>query len=275
MEAVAAEVNAHAAAAGQPSKSVDEVAMGFVRVANETMCRPIRALTQMKVSHSSKGGSGWGEGRSSKGGSGWGEGWAVLRTGREPCCPGMLQHVLACSLSQLPLPPLLLCSPQGYDVTQHVLACFGGAGGQHACAIAAALGMRTIFVHRYSGILSAVGIGLAEVVQEAQVGRSTAVFMSCLSTQCMQTVWCGGWLAHPSWHGSKSGFPCCLCAQAGQHFDVSSQAYAPFCTCPGAICRGAEQRGSAGPEPPAGRAAGAGGCQAAGEGGGKPQGCKN
>jgi N-methylhydantoinase A/oxoprolinase/acetone carboxylase beta subunit len=60
--------------------------------------------------------------------------------------------------------------PQGYDVTQHVLACFGGAGGQHACAIAAALGMHTIFVHRYSGILSAVGIGLAEVVQEAQVG---------------------------------------------------------------------------------------------------------
>lgn len=55
-------------------------------------------------------------------------------------------------------------------MTQHVLACFGGAGGQHACAIAATLGIRTIFVHRYSGILSAVGIGLAEVVQEAQVG---------------------------------------------------------------------------------------------------------
>lgn len=65
---------------------------------------------------------------------------------------------------------------QGYDVTQHVLACFGGAGGQHACAIAAALGMRSIFVHRYSGILSAVGIGLAEVVQEAQVG---GCFMGC------------------------------------------------------------------------------------------------
>lgn len=104
MEAVTAEVNSHAAAAGQPPKSVDEVAMGFVRVANETMCRPIRALTQMK----------------------------------------------------------------GHDVTQHVLACFGGAGGQHACAIAAALGIETIFMHRFSGILSAVGIGLAEVVQEAQ-----------------------------------------------------------------------------------------------------------
>jgi len=58
---------------------------------------------------------------------------------------------------------------QGYDVAAHVLACFGGAGGQHACAIARALGMRTIFVQRYAGILSAVGIGLADVVSEAQV----------------------------------------------------------------------------------------------------------
>ena len=49
LEAVAAEVNAHAAGAGLPIKSVDEVAMGFIRVANETMCRPIRALTQMKA----------------------------------------------------------------------------------------------------------------------------------------------------------------------------------------------------------------------------------
>ena len=81
------------------------MAMGFIKVANETMCRPIRALTQMR----------------------------------------------------------------GYDVAQHVLACFGGAGGQHACAIARSLGMRTIFVHRYSGILSAVGMGLAEVVEEQQV----------------------------------------------------------------------------------------------------------
>jgi len=79
--------------------------MGFIKVANETMCRPIRALTQMR----------------------------------------------------------------GYDVSQHVLASFGGAGGQHACAIARSLGMRTIFVHRYSGVLSAVGIGLAEVVAEEQV----------------------------------------------------------------------------------------------------------
>jgi 5-oxoprolinase (ATP-hydrolysing) len=46
---VAKEVNEQAEAAGQPAKSPDEVAMGFIKVANEAMCRPIRALTQMRV----------------------------------------------------------------------------------------------------------------------------------------------------------------------------------------------------------------------------------
>lgn len=84
--------------------SIEEVAMGFVRVANEAMCRPIRALTQAK----------------------------------------------------------------GFDTSRHALACFGGAGGQHACAIARSLGMKQVFVHKYAGILSAYGMALADVVQEAQ-----------------------------------------------------------------------------------------------------------
>ena len=50
----------------------------------------------------------------------------------------------------------------------HELACFGGAGGQHACAIARNLGMSTIYVHKYAGILSAYGMALADVVEEAQ-----------------------------------------------------------------------------------------------------------
>lgn len=49
-----------------------------------------------------------------------------------------------------------------------MLACFGGAGGQHACAIARSLGMGTVFVHKYAGILSAYGMALADVVEEAQ-----------------------------------------------------------------------------------------------------------
>ena len=104
MASIQCEVNKDARKSRLEEKSVEDVAMGFVKVANEAMCRPIRALTQMR----------------------------------------------------------------GFDVSKHTLACFGGAGGQHACAIARNLGMRKIFVHKFSGVLSAVGIGLADVVQEAQ-----------------------------------------------------------------------------------------------------------
>ena len=50
----------------------------------------------------------------------------------------------------------------GHDPAEFTLACFGGAGGQHACRVAAALDIRTIFIDRFAGVLSAVGIGLAE-----------------------------------------------------------------------------------------------------------------
>ncbi|MFN4089726.1 MAG: hydantoinase B/oxoprolinase family protein [Alphaproteobacteria bacterium] len=52
---------------------------------------------------------------------------------------------------------------RGYDVTRYALCCFGGAGGQHACAIADTLGMTTIFVHPLAGVLSAYGMGLADL----------------------------------------------------------------------------------------------------------------
>lgn len=84
--------------------TLEQVAMGFINVANESMCRPIRALTQGK----------------------------------------------------------------GFDVSTHLLACFGGAGAQHACAIARALGMTKVLIHRYAGILSAYGMALADVVEESQ-----------------------------------------------------------------------------------------------------------
>ena len=51
---------------------------------------------------------------------------------------------------------------RGYDVTEYVLNCFGGAGGQHACAVADSLGMASVLVHPFSGILSAYGMGLAQ-----------------------------------------------------------------------------------------------------------------
>ncbi|MBD2386377.1 hydantoinase B/oxoprolinase family protein [Cylindrospermum sp. FACHB-282] len=52
---------------------------------------------------------------------------------------------------------------RGYDVSEYTLCCFGGAGGQHACLIADALGMKQVFIHPYAGVLSAYGMGLADV----------------------------------------------------------------------------------------------------------------
>ncbi|CAJ2502848.1 Uu.00g102420.m01.CDS01 [Anthostomella pinea] len=84
--------------------SLDEVAYGFLTIANEAMTRPIRSITEAK----------------------------------------------------------------GHDSSKHRLATFGGAGGQHAVAIAEALGMKQILVHRYSSVLSAYGMALADVVDERQ-----------------------------------------------------------------------------------------------------------
>jgi 5-oxoprolinase (ATP-hydrolysing) len=60
---------------------------------------------------------------------------------------------------------------RGYDVTEYALATFGGAGGQHACAVADALGMTSILIHPHAGVLSAYGMGLADVtaMREAAV----------------------------------------------------------------------------------------------------------
>jgi 5-oxoprolinase (ATP-hydrolysing) len=52
---------------------------------------------------------------------------------------------------------------RGYDVTEYTLTCFGGAGGQHACMVADALGMQRVYIHPFAGVLSAYGMGLADV----------------------------------------------------------------------------------------------------------------
>ncbi|AFY65699.1 hydantoinase B/oxoprolinase family protein [Geitlerinema sp. PCC 7407] len=56
-----------------------------------------------------------------------------------------------------------ISTQRGYDVSEYTLCCFGAAGGQHACLIAEALGMERVFVHPYAGVLSAYGMGLADV----------------------------------------------------------------------------------------------------------------
>ena len=103
-EKITKEINLYSRKRNIPEKSLEEVALGFIKVANEVMVRPIREISVMR----------------------------------------------------------------GYDIKDHVLACFGGAGGQHACSIARELGISKIFIHRFSGILSAYGIGLADIVVEKQ-----------------------------------------------------------------------------------------------------------
>jgi 5-oxoprolinase (ATP-hydrolysing) len=60
---------------------------------------------------------------------------------------------------------------RGYDVSAYTLQCFGGAGGQHACQVADALGMSRVFIHPLAGVLSAYGMGLADQIAM----RETAV----------------------------------------------------------------------------------------------------
>ena len=68
---------------------------------------------------------------------------------------------------------------RGHDVTEYTLVCFGGAAGQHACLVADALGMQTVYIHPLAGVLSAYGIGLADVTAmkqqavEAELGDAT------------------------------------------------------------------------------------------------------
>ncbi|MFP6701921.1 MAG: hydantoinase B/oxoprolinase family protein, partial [Planctomycetaceae bacterium] len=75
---------------------------------------------------------------------------------------------------------------RGYDPADYVLVTFGGAGGQHACAIARELGIRDILVHPYAGILSAYGMGLADVRRFAQ--RSVLQPLDARTLNDLETV---------------------------------------------------------------------------------------
>ena len=86
---------------------------------------------------------------------------------------------------------------RGYDVTEYTLCCFGGAGGQHACLVADALGMTRVFIHPLAGVLSAYGMGLADVralrqraveaaLSDASLAATAAVFDALESVACAE-----------------------------------------------------------------------------------------
>jgi 5-oxoprolinase (ATP-hydrolysing) len=72
---------------------------------------------------------------------------------------------------------------RGYDVTRYTLQCFGGAGGQHACRVADALGMNRVFAHPLGGVLSAYGMGLADqsVMREAAIELPLAAALDAVT----------------------------------------------------------------------------------------------
>ena len=72
---------------------------------------------------------------------------------------------------------------RGHDVTGYLLNCFGGAGGQHACLVADALGMESVLIHPFSGLLSAYGIGLSTVFASRQQG-----LMEPLAEKTLQAI---------------------------------------------------------------------------------------
>jgi 5-oxoprolinase (ATP-hydrolysing) len=84
------------------------------------------------------------------------------QTGDRPTPESVAQGFLAIAVEKMASAIKKISVQRGYDVTEYTLCCFGGAGGQHACAIADALGMQQIFLHPFAGVLSAYGMGLAD-----------------------------------------------------------------------------------------------------------------
>jgi 5-oxoprolinase (ATP-hydrolysing) len=83
---------------------------------------------------------------------------------------------------------------RGHDVTRYTLACFGGAGGQHACLVADALGIPRVMIHPLAGVLSAYGIGLADLAELRQrtvglpLGEPIDAVLADLESQARQAL---------------------------------------------------------------------------------------
>jgi 5-oxoprolinase (ATP-hydrolysing) len=85
-------------------------------------------------------------------------------TGRALAPEQVAEGALAIAVSHMANAIKRISVARGHDVTGYTLQCFGGAGGQHACAVADALGMTRVFVHPFAGVLSAYGMGLADQI---------------------------------------------------------------------------------------------------------------
>ncbi|MCC6142661.1 MAG: hydantoinase B/oxoprolinase family protein [Candidatus Hydrogenedentes bacterium] len=85
-------------------------------------------------------------------------------TGQTPTIEAVAAGFVRVANANMAKPVKELSVSRGYDVQEYALCCFGGAGAQHACAIADGLGIRTILLHPLAGVLSAYGMGLADLI---------------------------------------------------------------------------------------------------------------
>jgi len=92
-------------------------------------------------------------------------------TGRRPSHGELAEGFVTVAVENMARAIKQISIQRGYDVGRYVLACFGGAGGQHACLVADALGISKVMIHPLAGVLSAYGMGLADlrVVREETV----------------------------------------------------------------------------------------------------------
>ena len=88
--------------------------------------------------------------------------------GREP--EAVADGFLAIAVAKMAEAIKTISVARGYDVTRYALNCFGGAGGQHACDVADALAISTVLIHPFSSLLSAYGMGLADIAAQRAQG---------------------------------------------------------------------------------------------------------
>ncbi|HZZ21681.1 MAG TPA: hydantoinase B/oxoprolinase family protein [Roseiarcus sp.] len=88
--------------------------------------------------------------------------------GREP--EAVADGFLAIAVAKMAEAIKTISVARGYDVTRYALNCFGGAGGQHACDVADALAISTVLIHPFSSLLSAYGMGLADIAAQGAQG---------------------------------------------------------------------------------------------------------
>lgn len=106
-----------------------------------------------------------------------------MKTGDSRSAHGVAEGFLKIAVDNMANAIKKISVQRGYDITQYTLCSFGGAGGQHACLVADSLGINKVFVHPYAGVLSAYGIGLADIramYEEAVEDRLTDQLVSSL-----------------------------------------------------------------------------------------------